>query len=151
MRSWMKAEVTPFDLWEVETTTFENGGFLFPDGKDKVCKESHMKQHNIQEVEGGGWKMVKPMLNYFGFGHSERAGLGVEKGRTKSRFMNNMLYTTEGMKKLAFSHAPLVSDVMETISVGELDKDPLVISTDHKCNAVGQARFTDKRISELIF
>jgi len=119
MRRWINADISSFDMWQVDIQTSPTGSFVFiKDGK-KVLEDSHKAQHGLTEAECGGMRMTKPMVNYFSFGFSERAGIGFEKNRTKSKFRNILRYGLEGAKKMLFRPPPKVSDVLQDLTIGE--------------------------------
>jgi len=120
LRRWMLADVVDFDVWEVQVTTAPDGDFCFVHGQAKGFTEGDKKRHRIEELQGGGWRMKKPMVNYFSLGQCCRAGLGFEKRRTRSRTGNNMRYMWEGLKKIALRPAPLVSDVLEGLVIEDV-------------------------------
>lgn len=117
IRRWVMAKVAPFDVWEVEMTTAVSGGFLFVHGTEKGFTEEDKARHGLLELQPGQWRMTKPMVNYFSFGSVDRMGLGFEKRRTRSRLGNELRYAFEGVKKLTLRPAPLVSDVLSTLTV----------------------------------
>lgn len=122
LRKWLEARVIDFDVWEIEVTTTDEGGFLFvhgPSGKDKALTDSDKLKHGLEQLPGGGWRMRKPMVNYFSLGQTCRAGLGFEKKRTSSRLGNFARYGWEGLKKLALRPAPSISDVLEEFTIAE--------------------------------
>jgi len=117
MRRWINADIRNFDMWQVDIQTAPSGGFFFIHQGKKVMTESHKVQHGLVEANGG-MRMTKPMLNYFSFGFSERAGVGFEKKRTTSKLRNILRYGVEGVKKLLFRPPPKVSDVLQDLTIG---------------------------------
>lgn len=114
VRRWIFSEVVDFDVWEVDVTT--SGGFAFAHDGTRGLTERDKEQHGLQQLVDGRWQMKKPMVNYFSLGQCCRAGLGFEKRRTGSRLGNNLRYGFEGLKKLAFRPAPMVSDVVQELT-----------------------------------
>jgi len=117
MRRWINADISNFDMWQVDIQTAPSGGFLFIQGGKKVMTENHKVQHGLVE-SNGGIRMTKPMLNYFSFGFTGRAGIGFEKKRTTSKLRNIVRYGIEGVKKLLFRQPPKVSDVLQDLTIG---------------------------------
>ena len=101
--------------------------FLFIHNKKKSLTDGDRKQHNIQQTKEGLWRMVKPMCNYFSWGWMERAGLGFDKNRTKSKFGNNFVYVWEAGKKL-IKTAPKNNDVTDTFSFDSLQEPNPIIN-----------------------
>lgn len=117
MRRWINADISKFDMWQVDIQTAPDGGFFFIHEGKKVLTESHKLQHGLVESDGG-MRMTKPMVNYFSFGFSERAGIGFEKRRTTSKVRNVLRYSVEGIKKMLFRPPPKVSDVLQELTIG---------------------------------
>lgn len=114
---WVYADIVDFDVWEVSITTTATGGFSFVHGQELKLTEDDKEQHSLLALEGGGWRMRKPMLNYFSLGSCCRAGVGFEQNRTQSRMGNNAVYAWQGLKALTLQPAPLVSDVVEELAI----------------------------------
>eukprot|EP00931_Biecheleriopsis_adriatica_P095707 TRINITY_DN6931_c0_g1_i2.p1 TRINITY_DN6931_c0_g1~~TRINITY_DN6931_c0_g1_i2.p1 ORF type:complete len:509 (-),score=95.62 TRINITY_DN6931_c0_g1_i2:185-1711(-) len=117
LRRWLVADVSDFDVWEVEVTAKD--GFAFVHGQKTGFSEQDRVRHGLEELEDGQWRMKKRMVNYFSFGQICRAGLGFEKRRTSSRIGNNLVYGWEGLKKLTLNPAPKVSDVLQEMDVSD--------------------------------
>mmetsp|Transcript_31413 Transcript_31413/g.56949 ORF Transcript_31413/g.56949 Transcript_31413/m.56949 type:complete len:519 (+) Transcript_31413:90-1646(+) len=115
LKQWIAADAVAFDVWEVEVTS--GAGFAFVHGGHRCITEQDKVQHGLEELADGRWRMKKRMVNYFSLGQCCRAGLGFEKRRTSSRLGNNMRYGYEGLKKLFLQPAPMVSDVVNELSV----------------------------------
>jgi len=151
---WVTADVTDFDVWEVEVTA--EGGFSFchAHGDEgliggvkgrKGLTSADILLHGITEMPDGRWRMRKSMVNYFSLGSTCRAGLGFEKRRTTSRKGNFARYAMEGVKKLSHQPAPLVSDV-----VGELTAGP-ESSADGVDRTTPISAISEKPAAELLF
>mmetsp|Transcript_6778 Transcript_6778/g.18708 ORF Transcript_6778/g.18708 Transcript_6778/m.18708 type:complete len:511 (-) Transcript_6778:68-1600(-) len=129
MKRWVNAEVRNFDVWEIDICTAPEGTFYFVHDGKKALTENDKVQHGLVELPEGGMRMRKPMVNYFSFGSIERAGIGFEKMRTRSRLCNILRYGWEGTKKWLFRRPPDVSDVLEEICIGVDSSIPATGST----------------------
>jgi diacylglycerol kinase (ATP) len=151
---WMTADVTDFDVWEVEVAA--EGGFSFchAQGDEGLIGEVKNRKgltsadlllHGITKMPDGSWRMRKSMVNYFSLGSTCRAGLGFEKKRTTSRHGNFARYAIEGVKKLSSQPAPLVSDLMDELSVGPES------SADGADRMLTVSAISEKPTAELLF
>jgi len=129
MSKWLTAQPVEFDLWTIQIDTAEGGGFLFVDKKKmKSLTEGNMIQHNITQ-SGGKMFMTKFMCNYFSIGYDGRVGLGFDKGRTKSAFLNLAVYGIEGGKKMCCSRPPRARSVMQTLENIDANGNSTVVAT----------------------
>eukprot|EP00928_Gymnodinium_smaydae_P017906 TRINITY_DN16831_c0_g1_i1.p1 TRINITY_DN16831_c0_g1~~TRINITY_DN16831_c0_g1_i1.p1 ORF type:complete len:495 (-),score=110.30 TRINITY_DN16831_c0_g1_i1:141-1427(-) len=124
VRRWIDADVIPYDIWRVTVTTHEQGSFLFWNDtkQEKGLTDGQRKQHNITDLPGGGQQMVKPLCNYYSLGYDPQAGLGFDKARTRSQFLNLVVYAVEGAKKqLPGRKPPRLDETLD--SIGEVQGD----------------------------
>lgn len=65
--------------------------------------------------------MKKKMCNYFSIGVESRIGLGFDRKRTKSAFLNKVVYCWEGFKKMFMktNNMPIVIDSLEKYDTNE--------------------------------
>jgi len=119
----------------VKTRSSDTAGFRFIEDKKKVCTQAHILRHGIRKLAGGELEMSKFMCNYAGFGLDARVGLGFDKHRARSRFMNKMVYTYEGIKKLLFKTKGVIGHIVG--SMAEVETDNLLRARDgHDRHAV---------------
>jgi len=116
MTTWADAQVEHFDVWEITIETYENGGLRQihrPQGK-KFEKRFMTRVDPQTGKEVQLTTFSKLMCNYFSFGVESRIGYGFDKGRTKSRLGNKIVYFWEGLKKLV-KKTPRLNDVVDNI------------------------------------
>mmetsp|Transcript_23305 Transcript_23305/g.42138 ORF Transcript_23305/g.42138 Transcript_23305/m.42138 type:complete len:542 (+) Transcript_23305:125-1750(+) len=114
LKRWLRAESSPYDIWElsVKTRSSSKAGFRFIENKEKVCTDAHVARHGIKQLPGGELEMSKFICNYAGFGLDARVGLGFDKHRARSRFMNKAIYAWEGIKKLLFKKKGVIGHIL---------------------------------------
>ena len=122
IREFLTAEVTDFDIWKVDVKVREDGGQI------KQVKQG--AKEVMVDSNGAAKKDVsKLMCNYFSIGIESRIGLGFDKNRTTSTFLNKMRYGIEGVKKM-FTSTPRIGDLIESCTIG--DKDHRVLFSTNK-------------------
>jgi diacylglycerol kinase (ATP) len=122
VKDWLEADVNLFDIWEVAVTVAKGNGHIKQvKNKQKIIMESSVSSPTSKSLV----KLVKPMCNYFSIGIESRIGLGFDKKRTKSQFLNKAVYGWEGLKKI-FTSTPKVTDVVASLSA----HDKTIFSTD---------------------
>jgi diacylglycerol kinase (ATP) len=113
---WVDAQVEDFDIWEITIETHENGGLK--QIQKSTGKRFQKKFMSVTDLETGKEVPInsfkKLMCNYFSFGIESRIGYGFEKGRTRSRLGNKIVYAWEGFKKF-FKKTPKVNDIVENL------------------------------------
>ena len=124
---WLQADVKPFDIWEIAVrVNKETGHIKQVKNKQKVIIETSSSSPASKSLV----TLVKPMCNYFSVGIESRIGLGFDKKRTKSQFLNKAVYGWEGLKKL-FTSTPKISDVVASLSA----HDKTIFSNDANTSA----------------
>ena len=109
VKRWLDASVCEFDVWEVSLhVDSETGRIRQVKDKGKVV---------MLKDEGRLTSLSKPMCNYFSMGLESRIGLGFDKKRQNSSFMNKMVYGWEGLKK-TFMSTPRIDEVVESVDGG---------------------------------
>mmetsp|Transcript_10389 Transcript_10389/g.22469 ORF Transcript_10389/g.22469 Transcript_10389/m.22469 type:complete len:704 (+) Transcript_10389:69-2180(+) len=134
---WLKAELKPYDVWQVEVktqargSTSSGGDFKFVhDAKKKSATPEDKGRHNINP-DGDALKMGKLFINYFSFGFDPRVALGMEKKRTKSRTGNLIRYAWEGVKKQTCRAPPKVTEFLRSVTiVGGQDQREVLFGDD---------------------
>lgn len=109
-RDWLEAPISAFDLWKIAVHVNESTGEIHQI-KNKVKITLHAGETVTRHLE-------RPMCNYFSIGIESRIGLGFDRNRKRSAFMNKLVYGWEGLKK-SFMRTPRVMDVMESLSAGD--------------------------------
>ena len=126
VKEWLQADVKPFDIWEIAVkVNVDNGHIKQVKNKQKVVIEASSSSLDSKNLT----TLVKPMCNYFSIGIESRIGLGFDKKRTKSQFLNKAVYGWEGLKKL-FTSTPKISDVVASLSA----HDKTIFSSDSKAS-----------------
>lgn len=111
---WVKADVEAFDVWEVHLKTFEKGYLTkVSSGQEKVVDDNKHELH-------------KTFCNYLSMGIDGRIGYTFDKYRTKSRFLNLLVYGAIGVKKM-FDREMLLEDLISRMEILEDGKEPLVV------------------------
>jgi len=124
VKEWLQADVKSFDIWEIAVkVNKETGHIKQVKNKQKVIIEASSSSPTSKTLT----TLVKPMCNYFSVGIESRIGLGFDKKRTKSQFLNKAVYGWEGIKKL-FTSTPKISDVVVSLSA----HDKTIFSNDVK-------------------
>jgi len=112
---WVDAQVEDFDIWEITIETHENGGLKQISRNGKKFEKKFMGVVDLDTgKETRTTTFKKLMCNYFSFGVDSRIGYGFDKGRTKSRCGNKVVYAWEGFKKF-FTKTPRLNDIVENI------------------------------------
>ena len=125
VKDWLQADVKSFDIWEIAVTVnHETGHIKQVKNKQKVVMET---SSSASPSSKSLTTLVKPMCNYFSVGIESRIGLGFDKKRTKSQFLNKAVYGWEGLKKL-FTSTPKISDVVVSLSA----HDKVIFSNEGK-------------------
>jgi len=121
---WVNAEIADFDIWEITIETHETGGLkqIHRTPGQKFEKRFMSYDESNGDKSNTVNTYSKVMCNYFSFGVDSRIGYGFDKGRTKSRFGNKIVYCWEGFKKF-FTKTPRVNDVVENIQVLKITPD----------------------------
>jgi len=112
---WVDAQIEDFDVWEVTIETHENGGLKQISRNGKKFEKKFM---SIFDLDSGQETRIttfkKLMCNYYSFGVDSRIGYGFDKGRTKSRLGNKVVYCWEGFKKI-FTKTPRLNEIVDNI------------------------------------
>lgn len=112
IRSWLEASVCDFDLWEVD---------LHVDPESGTIQQVKSKVKRVL-TDGGNsanlTRLTKPMCNYFSVGIESRIGLGFDRNRKHSAFMNKLMYGWEGLKK-SITSTPRVSEIVESVNADD--------------------------------
>ena len=124
LKEWLNANVNSFDIWEISVSVSrDNGHIKQVKNKQKIVMETSSSSPSSKSL----YKLVKPMCNYFSVGIESRIGLGFDKKRTKSQFLNKAVYGWEGIKKM-FTSTPKITDVVASLTA----HDKTIFSTDQK-------------------
>jgi len=113
---WVNAEVSDFDIWDITIETHDHGGLKQIHRTPGQKFEKRFMSQGSGETANKVNTYTKVMCNYYSFGVDSRIGYGFDKGRTKSRLGNKVVYCWEGFKKF-FTKTPRVNDVVENIQV----------------------------------
>ncbi len=73
------------------------------------------------------------MCNYFSIGIESRIGLGFDKKRTSSVFVNKMYYGWEGIKKMCFAgQTKKIRDIVDYMTTldKETGKEKIIFASD---------------------
>lgn len=121
----MNAEVRKVDIWDVEIHTnevaqTEQAGCIRKVVTDKNGKKQKepmvtLRRSTGEEVRSRVFR--RKMSNYCSIGIDARIGLGFDKNRSKSRWVNKLVYAWEGLKKFLKPSINVASIIekMETI------------------------------------
>ena len=104
---FMNAEVRKVDIWDVEIHTSEVAGVeqagcirkVVTDKNGKKQKEPMVTLRRSTGEEVRSRVFRRKMSNYCSIGIDARIGLGFDKNRSKTRWVNKLVYAWEGLKK----------------------------------------------------
>ncbi|KAF4659055.1 hypothetical protein FOL47_007732 [Perkinsus chesapeaki] len=123
IKEWCKAVIIPYDIWELEVKCTANGSIQQIKGSIKTP----LKKDNSPEGEILR-SIVKPICNYFSIGVESRVGLGFDKHRTKSKFLNKAVYVVEGTKKITFTKTPNIPSLIQCAKEADGNNDIIFTS-----------------------
>ncbi|KAK1444746.1 diacylglycerol kinase like protein [Babesia gibsoni] len=107
-----QATVVSHDFWHIMLTVEPEGSF------NKINSKSRVKE-TLLDKEGNERQMMEFMMgNYFSFGVDARIGRGFDRKRSNSRFINKMIYITQGMKN-SLKRAVRVDKQIDKVLSGE--------------------------------
>lgn len=106
---WLVADVVPHDIWRVTISVASDQGAVL---------SVSQKSLSPLELDPQKRSFVKLMTNYFSMGTESKIGLGFDKRRTKSRPLNKIMYTVEGLKGLKRQNHK-IGDLLESCKEGE--------------------------------
>uniref|UniRef100_A0A0G4GAF9 Diacylglycerol kinase n=1 Tax=Chromera velia CCMP2878 TaxID=1169474 RepID=A0A0G4GAF9_9ALVE len=101
---WLHAEVTRFDLWNVEVH-IQQGGSI-----QKIDSKTRKKKKLLDTDNTPILTKSSTFCNYFSCGFESKVGIGFDRNRKKSALANKMVYMTEGMKKMYCCHSIMKID-----------------------------------------
>ena len=124
----MNAHEERFNVWEVEVYLGEGGDLQEWDS------DTHRKQTVVDKA--AVYKRL--MCNYFSVGLESRIGLGFDKHRTHSVFLNKVCYFCEGVKKLCcIQRTRKIRDIVDYCAeVTDNGEEKVIFSTDPKKSPV---------------
>lgn len=110
--SWLNARMVNHDLWQVKVQLKQFGTLKRIDGQTRVKKI-------LSAPDGSPLRSATYCLcNYFSIGVESRIGVGFDRYRTRSQFLNKLRYAAEGLKKTIFRTTRKINELVTEITQG---------------------------------
>ncbi|KRX04589.1 ATP-NAD kinase-like domain [Pseudocohnilembus persalinus] len=99
-KQWINAQISPFDIWDLDFYVYKEGGYLTAVIQDEKNKDKKYEQKILNQKNQPIKHFQKIMCNYMSFGVDARIGLSFDRKRTTTRCVNQLVYAWEGIKQM---------------------------------------------------
>eukprot|EP01017_Pseudomicrothorax_dubius_P006532 TRINITY_DN11882_c0_g1_i5.p1 TRINITY_DN11882_c0_g1~~TRINITY_DN11882_c0_g1_i5.p1 ORF type:complete len:491 (+),score=82.96 TRINITY_DN11882_c0_g1_i5:70-1542(+) len=129
---WIRATPKDFDIWDITVVMRQNGSII----KVVQNETGQRVKRPVEIMKDGNTSPAlfyrRKMSNYVSIGVDARMGLGFDKKRTRSAFLNKCVYGWEGFKKIFFKKTVPVDTALESVDTFHQRQEIQMEKNDNK-------------------